>query len=167
MQRSWREDADKLTFIACLPSAELGGSDDKPVTGAKHDTPDLMIGDVNMFIAENEDDDDATADGTAVSKTKGVIGEVEIMIARKDLHGNGYGKAVLLTFLWYIFTMLCDAATLPEDDWQSNMRVLRVKIDKANTRSIRLFESVGFRKVSETPNYFGELELRFRFEDKK
>jgi RimJ/RimL family protein N-acetyltransferase len=167
MQRSWREDADKLTFIACLPPAELGGSDDTAVAGGKHDTPDIMIGDVNLFIAENEDDDDATSDGAAMSKAKSVIGEVEIMIARKDLHGYGYGRAVLLTFLWYIFTMLRDMSISPEDDWPGNMRGLRVKIDKANIRSIRLFESVGFRRVSETPNYFGELELRFRFEDKK
>ena len=39
------------------------------------------------------------------------------------------------------------------------MSYLRVKIGKENGRSIGLFESVGFVKVSETPSYFGEFEL--------
>jgi L-amino acid N-acyltransferase YncA len=43
---------------------------------------------------------------------------------------------------------------------ESRLEYLRVKISSGNARSIRLFESVGFQKVSEAPNYFGEVELR-------
>lgn len=32
---------------------------------------------------------------------------------------------------------------------------------ETNVGSIRLFESVGFRRVSETANYFGEIEMRW------
>lgn len=38
---------------------------------------------------------------------------------------------------------------------------LKVKIGSKNDKSIRLFESIGFVKVAEKPNYFGELELVF------
>lgn len=37
-----------------------------------------------------------------------------------------------------------------------------VKIGKENERSIRLFETLGFRKVREEANWFGEFELRLR-----
>lgn len=32
---------------------------------------------------------------------------------------------------------------------------------ETNVGSIRLFESVGFQRVSETANYFGEIEMRW------
>ncbi|CAL5873751.1 uncharacterized protein PFLUO_LOCUS8033 [Penicillium psychrofluorescens] len=37
---------------------------------------------------------------------------------------------------------------------------LSVKIGQSNTRSLALFESLGFSKVSDEPNFFGEFELR-------
>lgn len=171
MQRSWREDADKLTFIACLAPVEGSTSPTDAIVGRTHDKPERMIGDVNLFITENDEDDDDNGDGetrsASVQKPVALIGEVEIMIARKDIHGQGYGRAVLLTFLWYISHMLRAARvggeaddSTKEDAWRLHLRMLRVKISKDNTRSIGLFESVGFKKVSETPNYFGELELR-------
>jgi hypothetical protein len=36
---------------------------------------------------------------------------------------------------------------------------LKVKIGSKNEKSIRLFESIGFIKVEEGANYFGEFEL--------
>ena len=38
---------------------------------------------------------------------------------------------------------------------------LKVKIGSKNDQSIKLFESIGFLKVEEGPNYFGEFELVF------
>jgi hypothetical protein len=38
---------------------------------------------------------------------------------------------------------------------------LKVKIGSKNEESIKLFESIGFLKVEEGPNYFGEFELVF------
>lgn len=38
---------------------------------------------------------------------------------------------------------------------------LKVKIGSKNEKSIRLFEGIGFVKVEEGENYFGEIELVF------
>ena len=166
MQRSWRQDADKLTFIACTTPPVLYESEHK--ISQEYDSPDRMLGDVNLFLC---DDDEEEEDSTRDRRSGGIIGEVEIMIARRDLQGNGYGKSVLLAFLWYIISSLDGIVA----EYCSNhrgmsrqgyLKFLRVKIDGENSRSIRLFESVGFQKVSEKVNYFGELELRWMILEK-
>jgi len=151
MQRSWRQDRDKLTFIACLPPLVL----ENEKLDASCDAPGRMIGDVNLFLVDDDDDEEEGAHGVKS------IGEVEIMIARASLQGKGYGRAVLMAFLWYISTNL-DGIRLEyaADRRDFMLQFLRVKIDAENTRSIRLFESVGFAKTAEKPNYFGEIELR-------
>jgi RimJ/RimL family protein N-acetyltransferase len=157
MQKSWREDADKLTFIACFPPDELFVDDDGNVVlqGGEDDVDgeERMVGDVNLFLSESEDDGE---EGLCV-------GEVEIMVARIDLQGKGIGTAILLTFLWYVLNHL--EGMLGEYSKSLGkakvMKYLRVKIDAENERSIKLFERVGFKKVSEKPNYFNELELRY------
>lgn len=154
MQESWREDGDKLTFIACLPPDGIPEGSTYTDLSRILDTREKMIGDINLFLVENEDPD----------KSKSVIGEVEIMIAEKGLHGEGYGRAVLVTFLsWVcenIVGILEEYGKSIEATGRLHMEYLRVKIDQDNMRSIRLFETVGFRKVSDKANYFGELELR-------
>ena len=118
------------------------------------DGPERMIGDVNLFV--NEVDDEGV-EGNC-------LGEVEIMVARTEMQGQGVGTAILLAFLWYILTHL-DA--IVEEYAQSLgekgkvMTHLRVKIDAENKRSIRLFEKAGFKKTTQEPNYFNELELRY------
>jgi RimJ/RimL family protein N-acetyltransferase len=166
MQKSWREDGDKLTFIACLPyegAFEADENENVVLKGGQPevDRPSKMIGDVNLFLVEADNDDDEEEDKT---ETKSCIGEIEIMVARTDMQGKGIGTSILLTFLWYILTHL-DFIVL---EYASSlgkrvevMKYLRVKIDAGNVRSIRLFEKVGFEKVSEKANYFGELELRY------
>jgi len=162
MQRSWRLDADKLTYIACTVPEGLKQKEGSVSVHLGDDSPDRMIGDVNLFLLQDEEaEEDDAQNGPAC-----VIGEVEIMIARKDLQGNGYGRAVLLAFLWYVFMSLdrilkeYSRRNSVNAVGQTSLRFLRVKIDAENTRSIRLFESVGFSKLSETPNYFGEIEMR-------
>ncbi|KAF2759294.1 hypothetical protein EJ05DRAFT_437949 [Pseudovirgaria hyperparasitica] len=152
MQQSWRVDGDKLTFIACTAPAEdvIQGDAIRPTV---FDGPDQMIGDVNLFVAEADLGDD---EGDQSSPDAGLVGEIEIMIARKDIQGKGYGRAVLLTFLWYILIHL---SVKQGEQWRARLRLLRVKVGKGNVRSIRLFQSVGFMMMNETPNYFGELEL--------
>lgn len=54
MQQSWRNDHDKLTFIACLPLSE----EVKEVVAGEHDAPQKMIGDVNLFLSRADEDEE-------------------------------------------------------------------------------------------------------------
>lgn len=188
MQASWRSDADKLTFIACTaPDAaaaaasaaalkdEAAAALPVVVKGTMHDAPPAMIGDVNLFLVEDEDEEDDEErarhdrEAAAAAMAVPVIGEVEIMVASKMHQGQGFGRAVLDAFLTYVRRNLDAvlgefAASLPGGR-PASLKYLRVKIGAENERSVRLFEKLGFVKVSESPNYFGELELRLQVDD--
>jgi RimJ/RimL family protein N-acetyltransferase len=166
MQRSWRTDPDKLTFIVCLP-IEAATSETKLITvkAKEDDAPGRMLGDINLFLAPADEDDE------------GCIGELELMIAPTEARRQGYGRAALLSFLMYLQKHLDEILeeysvslakqakdTYPDADNENRkMRLLqlRVKIGSKNEKSINLFTSVGFVKVSEGENYFGEVELVF------
>ncbi|GFF53796.1 N-acetyltransferase 9-like protein [Aspergillus lentulus] len=181
MQRSWRQDADKLTFIICLPvprarsehqsQHQTESQEQLPESGLRlqdgDDAPGQMLGDINLFLRAEDDDEDE--DGPSCPQ---IIGEIELMIAEKANQRKGYGRAALLAFLRYVLEHEEDivgefvqgtgagaGATLQgRTDWRFG--ALSVKIGKDNGRSLALFESVGFCKVSEEPSYFGEFELR-------
>ncbi|KAF2265654.1 hypothetical protein CC78DRAFT_460946, partial [Lojkania enalia] len=155
MQKSWREDADKLTFIVCKAPESRNFN----LIPGREDGPEAMTGDVNLFLSYDEDDHHGEAQPVPEKERRSIIGEVEIMIACKDYQGQGLGKNILLLFFWYIFSSLTEIAEQYHPG--SYVSYLRVKIGAENVRSIKLFESVGFTKVSETPNYFRELELRW------
>lgn len=174
MQESWRLDGDKLTFIVCLPvpAGTLHLDDDV-------DKPEKMLGDVNLFLKVeddeevNEDHDKNSTYGSRKAKER-VVGEIELMIAEKHNQTKGYGRAALVSFLQYI----ADHQAHIVDEFSSQQGIrsrgtkvvqanderklgyLSVKIGQSNPRSLALFESVGFKKVSAEPNYFGEFELR-------
>lgn len=146
MQKSWRNDHDKLTFIIC--HAPLERQTTGEFTAEEYDAPGHMIGDINLFLAASEEDDDAA------------VGELELMIADKECRGKGLGRAALLALMEYLVSY--SGQIMGEYDMakQTTLKYLRVKIGQENRPSIRLFESVGFIKMSEDPNVFGELELR-------
>lgn len=156
MQKSWREDGDKLTFIVCLPLSLLDSSSlekSRGVVPKESDAPECMVGDVNLFLRFDDDDDDS------------VVGELELMVAEKQNQGKGFGRAALLAFLRYIFSSLDGIVDefLRAENRQvpsKGISYFSVKIGQTNTRSIALFESLGFTKVTLEPNYFGEFELR-------
>ncbi len=162
MQRSWRTDLDKLTFIICLPISS--SKDLQAVKAGEHDADDRMIGDINLFLFEN---DEGSPRADIPNNPSEVIGEIELMIARIDLHRQGYGRATLLTFMNYVLSnwkriaaeyssLVIDSPSLP------SLAYLRVKINQSNQRSIALFKSVGFEPIAGGPNYFGEVELRWQ-----
>lgn len=159
MQRSWRQDADKLTFIACLPPQSTPTS----ITPKQDDGPTRMIGDINLFLVDDDEDEE---EDTNTPATRTVLGEIELMIAVKSQHRKGYGRAALLAFLHYILGNVSPILREYSSDREGRLKYLRVKISAENVKSIALFEGVGFVRTSAEPNYFGELELRLLVEGK-
>ncbi|KAA8575267.1 hypothetical protein EYC84_004451 [Monilinia fructicola] len=144
MQRSWRTDHDKLTFIICTTDADEKKLASEAVRRGVSDCPEKMIGDINLFLAEADEDDE------------GCIGEVEIMIAEAGARGKGLGRSAVLAFMEYLRRHLEGIlaeyrAGLEGGKKEGKMKLLqlRVKIGGKNLPSIALFESVGFVKVGE------------------
>ncbi|CAG7990405.1 unnamed protein product [Penicillium olsonii] len=175
MQRSWRQDADKLTFIVCR-AITTGDEDDIPSQRklqAESDSPSNMVGDINLFLRIDDGDD-----GDSPPQ---IVGEVELMIAEKVNQRRGFGRAALLMFLRYIVerqgSILDEFVGSGDVDVETvrklrtgveasgsseglELECLSVKIGHTNSKSLALFESTGFEKCSEEPNFFGEFELR-------
>ncbi|XP_003417234.1 alpha/beta-tubulin-N-acetyltransferase 9 isoform X1 [Loxodonta africana] len=83
MQRSWREDADKCTFI--LLDAEKWQA--QPGTTEES----CMAGDVNLFLTDPGDP---------------TVGEIEVMIAEPSCRGRGFGTEAVLMMMSYGVTKL-------------------------------------------------------------
>ncbi|KAG9244075.1 N-acetyltransferas-like protein 9 [Calycina marina] len=150
MQVSWRQDSDKLTFIACMPSRAPISDQETTLQAGKLDSPDQIIGDVNLFLTVADED------------PEGCIGELELMIAPTSQQRQGYGRATVLTILNYIQRNLEGIlAEFARKEGVESMSLLQLKakIGGKNKKSIGLFESIGFIKVDESANYFGEFEL--------
>ncbi|XP_004432779.1 PREDICTED: N-acetyltransferase 9 isoform X1 [Ceratotherium simum simum] len=83
MQHSWREDADKCTFIV------LDAEKWQAQTGATEES--CMVGDVNLFLTDPGDPS---------------LGEIEVMIAEPSCRGKGFGTEAVLMMLSYGVTRL-------------------------------------------------------------
>lgn len=172
MQKSWRQDHNKLTFIVCRPYSQPGRgtsalSPADIICGLHpggRDKPDYMIGDVNLFL-QKDFEVDKNGEDTEKAYMKG---EIELMIADPEYRGKGIGKATLLAFLRYIREKEAQIIkTFVEGEEASGNGIvdlgdhirLAVKIGEDNERSKKLFGSVGFEQIGE-PNYFKEVELQ-------
>jgi RimJ/RimL family protein N-acetyltransferase len=172
MQQSWRTDHNKLTFIICQPLAIDNQNNEltpRIIQAGKHDSHERMIGDVNLFLCEQDEEPEDGVEGARLPPA--LVGEVEIMVARKDMRGRGIGKAALSAFLRYvalneeaICAQYCARSTIKpiDETYNATLRFthLRIKVNADNIQSIGLFERFGFKKLTEKPNFFGELELR-------
>ncbi|KAF3937643.1 hypothetical protein ABW19_dt0209732 [Dactylella cylindrospora] len=174
MQKSWREDFDKLTFILSLPSPRIlsyQGSDSLSgglaVVERSDDAPHLLVGDINLFLSDDDEDDEEASEPSEVTR-KGIIGEVELMIARIDYQGQGFGKIAIAIFIIYILRQKQEIISQDKAfKDQRYLKHLRVKIGKENERSLGLFQKLGFKKCTDTPNYFGEWELRLEIQNQE
>ncbi|QRV76153.1 GNAT family acetyltransferase [Ceratobasidium sp. AG-Ba] len=134
MQRKWREDADKLTFIILARTR----SADSPE--AMREFP--MVGDVNLFLKDTE-----AEDGTVKKEA-----EVEIMIAEREYRRKGLAQETLGLFLNYVTQESLGLALSPYQ--------LVVRIGTSNAPSRALFERLGFI-VSKEVAVFDEVEMRW------
>uniref|UniRef100_A0ACB8EL23 N-acetyltransferase 9 n=1 Tax=Sphaerodactylus townsendi TaxID=933632 RepID=A0ACB8EL23_9SAUR len=82
MQCSWREDADKCTFIIL---------DTEKWSKQSATEEDSMMGDVNLFLTDSEDP---------------TLGEIEVMIAEASYRGRGFGKEATQIMMSYGMTRL-------------------------------------------------------------
>ena len=129
-----------------------------------------MIGDVNLFLYPNDDDE---GDDKADEDWFQCIAEVDIMIASPAHRGKGLGKAVVSQFLQYISRNLegvlreyyvgegGQEQKQGEKSKKPRLRMLMAKINKDNEQSIKLFKGLGFEQEGEV-NYFGEVKLVLR-----
>jgi RimJ/RimL family protein N-acetyltransferase len=117
MRLKWQEDTDKLTFIILskdLFRNESGEQKDKEVKS--------MIGDVNVFIIDDEDGLEKEA-------------EMEIMIVNHEFRGKGMGSEAVRLMIKYCLEHLTN---------ELNLKRFVVKIDEQNVPSIKMFEKLGF-----------------------
>ncbi|KAJ8515917.1 hypothetical protein ONZ45_g6715 [Pleurotus djamor] len=166
MQRKWREDEDKLTFIilARPPSVSTGLTTQDPVLYTM-----TMIGDVNLFLKGAQ-----SSDGTQNDEEDSFEAEVEIMIAEQDFRRKGLALETLQLMLGYAtgsstgtfpppssstLTSGQTPACLPPLPVPASSLVTR--ISEFNTPSIKLFEKLGFA-VTKHVAVFQEVEMHYQ-----
>lgn len=160
-QQSWRDDETKCTFIVLAREAceddlsSLLDEDDTFVARNIH----AMVGDVNLFLSEEEDDEEIdpfapppVADPSAPPLPQQA--EVDIMIAESGHQGKGIGKEATSLMMLY------GATHFPSHD----LRRYFCKINEDNVASRNLFsKKLGFVE-KEYVAVFQQYELELKRE---
>jgi RimJ/RimL family protein N-acetyltransferase len=159
MHRTWRDDDAKCTFIVlargllpnecCSELLQNRSSEDFIQKSLS-----AMVGDVNMFLSEQDepDDDDEhhtahSASGSDRMKESFRQAELDIMIAEKEHRKRGVGQEAVELMMLYGATHC------------RNLRRIFCKINQDNTASLHLFQSkLGFRQCAYA-ECFREVEL--------
>jgi len=169
MQKDWHLDEKKCTFIVHAREACRGIIEEQSETTETEnaepfrveDNLDAMIGDVNLFLSEIDDEDESETDETStipeakieaeqeVTSTKPLMqAEIDIMIARKGYQGKGLGRAATCSMLQYGATKL-------------GIHRFFCRINEDNVSSIRLFKSIGFEQCGYAA-CFKQVEMELR-----
>ncbi|KAG7441385.1 uncharacterized protein BT62DRAFT_955894 [Guyanagaster necrorhizus] len=158
MQRKWRADDDKLTFIILARDERDPLLDDqKDVMPSDPRILSLaMAGDVNIFLNGAPEDEDEFA------------AEVEIMIAEPVYRRNGLALEALQLILQYATAnkFFPDGSSVPASFPKSSplpvpLSSLVARIGETNLPSIQLFEKLGF-KITKHIEVFNEVEMKLR-----
>ncbi|OQR77965.1 N-acetyltransferase 9 protein-like [Tropilaelaps mercedesae] len=147
MQRQWRMDSDKCTFIV-LDRVALEANDG--------DELHAMVGDVNLFSIRDDADDDEERtrpepqnNNIVVEQEEAMLWkavECEIMIAEEASRGKGFGKEAMLLMIKYAI-----------DNLHPSVFIAKIKTD--NITSQNLFAKIGFEKFSQN-DVFQEVQMR-------
>ncbi|KAM9971664.1 hypothetical protein ACTFIW_011647 [Dictyostelium discoideum] len=132
-QESWFKDDHKITFI--ILDKDLLLEDEKEENGYSNENDiKSMIGDVNIFFNQYEDE------GTA---------ELEVMIAESTSRRKGLAREAISIIMGYGIEYL---STI------TNKYI--VKIGESNQPSIQMFKSMNFKQIGSV-NVFKEILLEF------
>lgn len=155
MQHSWRDDADKCTFIVL--AREDCDLEDCDLTDDNEEDSDFivrnlnaMIGDVNLFLSDEDVNDYETDVTPSVSNDdkKFRQAEIDIMIAEQEYQKRGMGSEATCLMLLY------GAKTL-------GIRRFFCKINEDNESSIKMFKRLGFRQC-DYAECFRQVELELK-----
>ncbi|KAI3322996.1 hypothetical protein HD806DRAFT_95336 [Xylariaceae sp. AK1471] len=170
-QQSWRTAHDKLTFIVCQPVVLSESKDDITTSTIYAGENERMVGDVNLFLAPCDDGENENKPGENGDENA-TCGEIDIMIAMPEHRRKGLGEAAVRAFLQFLtrhhdgimseYSLASEQARPDGAAKNTRLKRLVAKISADNVGSIRLFESLGFRRDGE-PNYFNEISLVFPF----
>lgn len=135
MQKSWRHDDKKCTFILlskelCSNFLTAGGKCDNSYIDDSFITKslDAMIGDVNLFLSEDEEDVESDSGRHCeIMDFKHKQAELDIMVAEEPFRGKGIGKEAVCIMMMY-------------GAMELGIRKFVAKIKEDNTRSRLLFQ---------------------------
>ncbi|KAF7966172.1 hypothetical protein HWV62_39746 [Athelia sp. TMB] len=176
MQRKWRLDEDKLTFIILARNTEESPREHAGSRNRYSDISNLpMVGDVNLFLkgtppnlkqspriaaSQSADPDE--------NEEEDFEGELEIMIAMPyaraidaEFRRKGLAYEALRLLISYATDSEDSAANYPKRPPQLPIprSSLVVRVSQFNTPSIQLFERMGMRIVKRV-EVFQEVEMR-------